>query len=161
MNGSHHWSRLTWLVGIAALGGSLVGANHVLHPKGSDVASAREPRGSTAADKTGAVGGQGVVVYGTAGVEGYPELLPLAPQQAGEVTEVLVYENQTVHKGDILLRVNEQPFLNKVAQAEIGVRIAEAVQAKAKRGLEQLTEAVAAQEAAVRGAQAEVAANEA
>jgi len=160
MNGSHRWSRVTWLVGIAALVGSLVGANHVLHPKGADVASAREPHG-TASDKTGAVGGPGVVVYGTAGVEGYPELLPLAPQQPGEITEVLVYEGQTVHKGDVLMRVNEQPFLNKVAQADIGVHIAEAVLAKAKRGVDQLTEAVAAQEAAVRGAKAELAANEA
>src|SRR5690349_8581131 len=100
MNRSHSWSRVTWLVGVAALVGSLVGANHVLHPKGSDTASAGEPHG-TVADKTGAVGGPGVVVYGTAGVEGYPQLLPLVPQQPGEITEVLVYEGQTVHKGDV------------------------------------------------------------
>jgi multidrug resistance efflux pump len=160
MNGSHHWSRLTWLVGIAALVGSLVGANHVLNPKGTDVASAREPRGSTA-DKTGAVGGPGVVVYGTAGVEGYPDLLPLAPQQPGEVTEVHVYEGQTVHKGDVLLRVNEEPFLRKVAQAELGVQVAELKLTLAKRALDQYAEAVAAQEAVVKVAQAKLAGNEA
>lgn len=159
MNGSHRWSRLTWLIGIAALVGSLVGANHVLHPKGSD-ASAHEPHGG-AADKTGAVGGQGVVVYGTAGVEGYPELLPLVPQQAGEVTEIHVYEGQKVNKGDVLLRVNEEPYLRKVAQADLGVQVAELKLTLAKRGLDQYTEAVAAQEAVVKVAQAKLAGNQA
>jgi multidrug resistance efflux pump len=159
MNGSHHWSRVTWLVGIAALVGSLVGANHVLNPKSSD-ASAREPHG-TVSDKTGAVGGPGVVVYGTAGVEGYPELLPLFAKQPGEVTEILVYETQKVHKGDVLLRVNDESFVRKVAQAELGVRVAELELAKAKRGLDQYPDILAAQEAAVRGSQDAVSAAQA
>jgi multidrug resistance efflux pump len=144
-----HWFRFSWLLGVVLLTVSLVGASHVLHSRPAET-SARDAK---APAERGFEGPPGVVCHGTVDIEscsgGY---IPLAPAQAGEVTEVLAYENQSVKKGDILLRVNDTPFQDAVAQAEIGVRLAELELAKARRGLEQHKHGVDAKRAEVEAA---------
>jgi multidrug resistance efflux pump len=89
-----------------------------------------------------------------------PDGVPLAPMQQGQVTEVLVYEGQTVHKGDILLRVDDEAAQLTVALAEKGVRIAQAKLDEARQGPERYRHALDAQQAAVDSAKAQVASAE-
>jgi multidrug resistance efflux pump len=65
------------------------------------------------------------------------------------VTEILVYETLKVRAGDILLRVNDEPFQQMLVKAELGVRAAELDLAQARQGLEQHRHAVEAQKAKV------------
>ena len=108
-------------------------------------------------------GAHGVVCLGTVAIDGGvpPDGVALAPSQQGEVTEVLVYENQSVQKGTILLRVDDEPAQKAVVQAESGVRIAEAQLIEARQGLERHRALVEAQQAAVNGAKFKVEAGEA
>src|SRR5436305_14710995 len=109
MKRSTRWARLPWVLGLALLTASLLGAGHVLHPRPTDP-PARGDR--TAGDRNGGYGERlGVVCHGTVDIESGYMSHPLMPVQAGEVTEVLVYEGQTVKKGDILLRVNDEAFV--------------------------------------------------
>jgi multidrug resistance efflux pump len=152
---ARHWSRLSWLLGLALLTASLVGASHVLHSR------AEAPGGAKAA---ASLAGEphGVICHGTVAIDGVPpDGVGLAPGQLGEVTEVLVYEGQSVRAGDILLRVNEEQHQAVVAQAQIGVQLAEQQVAKARRGLEQHRLGVEAKRAAVEAAKHGVAAAEA
>ncbi len=147
------WSRLPWLLGVVLLTVSLVGATHVLHSRPT------EPSGpdSKVPAERGFPDGPGVVCEGTVAVEGMPpEGVPLMPIQPGQVTEVLAYAGQAVHKGDILLRVHDEYFQQKLAEAEIGVRVAEGDLAKAQRGQEQYRHGVEAQRAAVEAAKHKV-----
>jgi membrane fusion protein, multidrug efflux system len=154
-----HWFRLSWLLGVALLTVSLVGASHVLHSRPADTPA----RDTKAPAERSFNGPPGVVCHGTVEIEGSANgyYNALAPAQAGEVTEVLVYEGQNVKAGDILLRVNDEPFQTAVAQAEIGVRLAELDVAKAKRGLEQHRHGVEAKRAEVEATKHAVAAAEA
>jgi multidrug resistance efflux pump len=68
------------------------------------------------------------------------------------VTEILVYETLKVRAGDILLRVNDEPFQQMFVKAEFGVRAAELDLAQARQGLEQHRHAVEAQKAKVEAA---------
>jgi membrane fusion protein, multidrug efflux system len=45
-------------------------------------------------------------------------LVAISPRVAGQVTEVLVHDNQLVHKGDILFRIDPAPYQAVVAEAE-------------------------------------------
>jgi multidrug resistance efflux pump len=155
---ARHWFRLSWLLGLALLLASLIGASHVLHSRPFET---NGTPAKSAADRS-ASANTGVICHGTVAIDGVPpDGVALAPVQAGEVTEVLVYEGQRVHAGDILLRVYDEPFQSVVAQAEIGVGAAELQVAKTKRGLEQHRHGVDAQRAAVAAAQHRMAAGEA
>jgi multidrug resistance efflux pump len=154
MNRSSRWSRLPWVLGLALLTASLVGAGHVLQSRPGEA-----PDAPTAAPAERTTGTPGVVTHGTVDVEG--GIVHLAPVQAGEVTEVLVYEGQTVRKGDILLRVNEEPFQQLVAKAEIGVAIAETLVAQARQAVEAARLGLDAQRSAVDAARSKVLAAEA
>jgi multidrug resistance efflux pump len=143
------------VLGLALLTASLVGAGHVLQSRPGE-APDRETK--TPAERT--TGTPGVVCHGTADVEA-GILRDLAPTQPGEVTEILVYEGQTVRKGDILLRVNEEPFQAQVAKAEVGVGIAEALVAQARQAVEAARLGLDAQRAAVDAARSKVLAAEA
>jgi membrane fusion protein (multidrug efflux system) len=46
------------------------------------------------------------------------DMVSVAPEVTGIVAEVLVRENQPVHRGDILFRINPQPFRIALEQAE-------------------------------------------
>jgi multidrug resistance efflux pump len=154
---ARRWFRLSWVLGVALLTVSLVGASHVLHSRPTDSA----PRDVKAPAERSFGGPPGVVCHGTVDIEGCTNgYLPLAPAQPGEVVEVLAYEGQNVKKGDILLRVDDEAAQQAVALAEIGVRVAERKLAKAQRGLEQHRHAVEAQRAAVEAAKYNVSSNE-
>jgi multidrug resistance efflux pump len=140
------WIRLSWLAGVALLTASLVGASHVLNsrPAGGPGQGAGE----------GSFSGQpGVVCLGTYDSENAPGgFVPLSPLQPGEVIDVPVQENQPVKKGDLLLRVDDEIQLKRLAEAEIGVRLAEAQVTEAQQGAEQYRAAVDGQQAAVSAA---------
>lgn len=103
--------------------------------------------------------GLGVVCVGKVDLES--GILQLAPLQPGSVTEVLVYEGQAVKKGDALLKVNDDPFVPKVAEAQSGVNIAEKQLAEARQAIDQHNEIVRAQEWVVVGQKEQLAAAEA
>jgi multidrug resistance efflux pump len=54
------------------------------------------------------------------------EIVRIAPDVAGLVTDVKVIDNQTVKKGDLLFVVDKARYLNAVAQAEANLNAAEA-----------------------------------
>ncbi|HEV2867150.1 MAG TPA: HlyD family secretion protein [Allosphingosinicella sp.] len=53
------------------------------------------------------------------------DMVPVAPEVNGVVTEVLVRENQFVRRGDILFRIDPRPFRIALAQAEAQIASAE------------------------------------
>jgi multidrug resistance efflux pump len=103
--------------------------------------------------------GQGVVCLGRVDVEG--GLLNLGPLQPGAVVEILCYEGQTVRKDTELLKVNDEPFVKKAAEAEAGVQVAEAQLAQARQALEAFKEIIRQQQAALDGAKAKLGAAQA
>ncbi len=141
------WFRLSWLAGIALLTASLVGASHVLHSRPAGEGTAAD--GKVPAERSFA-GPAGVVCLGTVEPEAAPGgFVTLAPVQAGEVTDVPVTEGQSVKKGDVLLRVDDEAANQTLAQAEVGVRLAQAQQAQARQLADRYAAGVAAQQAAV------------
>jgi len=72
----------------------------------------------------------------------------------GDVAEVLVKEGAVVKAGDVIARLRADSYQAAIAQAEAGVAVAQANEAKYK---EQLPQLIAAAEADVRSAQAQVA----
>ncbi|HLF25444.1 MAG TPA: HlyD family efflux transporter periplasmic adaptor subunit [Anaerolineae bacterium] len=73
----------------------------------------------------------------------------------GQVAEVLVADDEAVKAGDVIARLRADSLQAAVAQAEAGLRVAAANQAKY---LDILPQQIAAAEAEVRSAQAEIAA---
>lgn len=53
------------------------------------------------------------------------DMVSVAPEVQGIVTEVLVHENQQVHRGDLLFRIDPRPFRIALAQAEAQIAAAE------------------------------------
>ena len=49
------------------------------------------------------------------------DIVAIAPDVSGLVTEVLVHDNQIVHKGDVLFRIDRDRFLLALRQAEANV----------------------------------------
>jgi len=133
--------------------GTLAGAGYVFQ-SGREVIAG--PRDNEAAERNKQ--GMGVVCLGIIDLES--GLIPLVPQQPGSITEVLAYEGQKVTKGDILIKVQDEPFVRKAAEAEAGVRIAETQLAQAKQAIEAHAEIVRAQEAVIRGHKEKLAADE-
>ncbi|HTP53133.1 MAG TPA: HlyD family secretion protein [Anaeromyxobacteraceae bacterium] len=54
------------------------------------------------------------------------DVVPLAPRVSGEVARVLVQDNQSVHKGDLLLVIDHADLAAKVRQAEAELETARA-----------------------------------
>jgi len=151
------WFRLTWLLGLALLTGSLIGAPHVLQSRPTDApaGNAKVP-----AERTFS-GPPGVVCLGTVDLEFAPGgYIPLSPTQAGEVIDVHVQDNQQVKKGDTLLRVDDEAQVQLVSVAEVGVGLAEAQFAQARQAVDQYKAAVEAQQAAVDAAKHRITAAE-
>lgn len=100
------------------------------------------------------------------------DIVSIAPQVSGTVTRVLVSENQPVHKGDLLLTLDDSAYRAKVseAQANLDMAIAQArgaqvgVAITSQSGSAQVQQAqggVAQAESGIAGAQADVARNNA
>jgi membrane fusion protein (multidrug efflux system) len=53
------------------------------------------------------------------------DMVSVAPEISGVVAEVLVHENQQVHRGDLLFRIDQRPFRIALAQAEAQIAAAE------------------------------------
>jgi membrane fusion protein (multidrug efflux system) len=53
------------------------------------------------------------------------DMVSVAPEVQGIVTEVFVHENQQVHRGDLLFRIDPRPFRIALAQAEAQIAAAE------------------------------------
>jgi multidrug resistance efflux pump len=49
------------------------------------------------------------------------DIVAVAPDVSGLVTEVLVHDNQIVHKGDVLFRIDRDRYLLALRQAEANV----------------------------------------
>jgi multidrug resistance efflux pump len=147
------WSRLSWLAGVAVLTASLVGANHVLNSRATADGTTKTQSGQTFS------GPPGVVCLGTVDLETVPGgYVPLAPTQLGEVMDIPAHETQTVKKGDVLLRVDDEVSQLKLAQAETGVRLAEAQLTQARQLTEKYKAGVDAQTAAVDSAKHKISA---
>ncbi|MGF6710739.1 multidrug resistance efflux pump [Luteibacter sp. W1I16] len=58
------------------------------------------------------------------------EIVRIAPDVAGLVTDVRVVDNQTVKKGDLLFVVDKARYQNAVAQAQANLAAAEAARAR-------------------------------
>ncbi len=59
------------------------------------------------------------------------ELVDITPQVSGRITQIVVSDNQFVHKGDLLLKLDPVPWQIAVDNAEAQLSKAEADQAKA------------------------------
>src|SRR3954469_11536819 len=53
------------------------------------------------------------------------DMVSVAPEVSGIVTEVLVHENQQVHRGDVLFRIDPRPYRIALANAEAQIANAE------------------------------------
>ena len=142
MNMKSRKNRITWMLGVALLVGTTAAAVWVTqYPR--DVEAG--PNDALAKEKNSA--GQGVFCHGLVDVES--GLLQLAPLQPGAVTEVICTEGQKVRKGEVLLRVQEEPFLAKLAEAETGVKKALTLLDQAKLLLDIYAQGIKQQEQSV------------
>ena len=145
MNMKPRFRRITWMLGIALLVGSIAAAGWVMqYPRPVEAG----PNDSLAKERNQA--GQGVVCLGLVDVES--GLIPLGPLQPGSVTEVLCYEGQKVRKGEPLLKVQDEPFVAAIASAETGVKIAQTKVDQAKLLIDKYKQGVKQQEQAVEAA---------
>jgi membrane fusion protein (multidrug efflux system) len=62
-------------------------------------------------------------------------IVPVASKVYGMVSEVLVDDNQTVHSGDVILRIDDRDYQVKVDQAEAALRLAESQSKAAGMGV--------------------------
>ena len=62
-------------------------------------------------------------------------IIPVSPKIYGKVLEVLVDDNQQVHKGQVLVRIDPQDFQAKVDQAQAAVAVAESQAQGANAGV--------------------------
>jgi membrane fusion protein (multidrug efflux system) len=53
------------------------------------------------------------------------DMVSIAPEIGGVIAQVLVHENQQVHRGDMLFRIDQRPFRIALAQAEAQIAAAE------------------------------------
>jgi multidrug resistance efflux pump len=142
---------------VALLTASLVGAGHVLHSR---------PNATDAVNRDGKVGAErsfsgppGVICLGTVDLENTPGgFVPLAPLQPGAVIDVPVTDNQAVKKGDVLLKVDDEMQVQTVAQADTGVRLAQAQVNEARQAAAVYQAGVDAQKAVVDAAKHKIAA---
>lgn len=123
--------KLPWILGLLLLTGSLLGANHLAR---TGEGNGRD-RGAVATGnrnhKNGSVVVQGIVAP-------INELTPLAPSVTGEVIEVLVRNEQTVKKGDPLLRLDPALALDTLQEADDGIAAAEAQVREAQTAVEKI-----------------------
>lgn len=142
MNMKSRLLRFSWAFGAILLVGSIAGYSWI-GQLAKPVEAGQETDVAKAANKAGT----GVVCHGNVDVEA--GLLHLGPLQPGAVTEIICLESQKVRKGDVLLKVQDEPFLNKVAEAETGVKIAQSKLDQARQLVDQYHNGIKQQEQAV------------
>jgi membrane fusion protein (multidrug efflux system) len=85
----------------------------------------------------------------------------VAPRVKGQVTEVLVQHNQTVHRGDPLIRIDPEEFDARAASAAAELANAQAAIGSAQAALQQLGAEQTLAAANVRAAQTQIASTDA
>jgi len=143
MKNSRYSLRVFVVLGLALLGGSLVGAVWVMNSRAGDVAATGSRDGSSAADPTRGR----VVCFGYGDVE--PGITPLYPVQAGRVEQVKVVESQEVKAGDVLLSLDSRLADLLVRQARADLEAAQAQYDQATKLGPQQTSKEAQQQAAI------------
>lgn len=124
-----HHLRLSWILGVLLIVGSLLGANRLMQaPRDGETNGKPTPSASDRPSKGG-----GVVCAGLFAPES--EVIPLVPAQQGEVLEVFVKNEQSVKKGDKLLRLDDRLSKSKLEEADAGVEAAEGMLTEAKTAL--------------------------
>src|ERR1700738_658580 len=76
------------------------------------------------------------------------DLVHMAPDVSGRIVELDVRDNQAVHKGDVLFRIDPDPYRMRVDQARAGAR---ALEAKLGLTADQVAEPTSTAGAAERG----------
>ena len=116
-----------WVFGIALLAGSLVGANLALKSRAGD-GKAREAGDANAKEesKTAVAPARGDGAVCIAYIDVEERVRPLYATHPGKVLEVPVREGQSVKKGAVLFRMEDQPAQFLVRTAEADLRVAEA-----------------------------------
>lgn len=121
--------RLSWVLGVAVLAISLIGANRYMHNPRETDADAKDTKIDRQQSRPA-----GVVCSGL--VQPENDVLPLYPSQQGEVVEMFAKSEQVVKKGDKLLRLDDRMATSKLHEAEAGIKAAEATLQKARNGME-------------------------
>ena len=124
--------KLSWVIGLAVLTASLLGAHYYQQPRQGDSPNSAAPAANGQKGSHAPRGG-GVVCSGIIAPEN--EIIPLFPSQVGEVAEVFVKSEQHVHKGDKLLRLDDKLAKSKLDEAEAGVEAAEGLLVEAEIAL--------------------------
>lgn len=118
-----HW-RVFSTLGLMLLVACTAGAIFALNPNGQGA-----PR--TKGDGEIPPGQASLVCYGNVDVE--PGVIPLFPLQVGRVTDVLVRENETVKKGQPLLKIDDQLAQFQLQRAEADLQVAESRSNEARK----------------------------
>ncbi len=142
------WGRFAWVAGVALLAASLLGARHVLQVGGAAAQPAATPVPASTSSR--------IVCHGIYDVDLPPTLL--GPTAAGRVKEVFVKDFDTVKKGQRLLTLDDQAVTDAIAQATIGVQVAEAQLREAEQALAQHAKMLDEQAAAIQAAERKAAA---
>ena len=87
MKQSTRWSRLPWLLGLALLTASLVGAGHVLHSRPTEPSGGGTRNDKSQTDRQTYPVGQGVYCHGTVDVESVYTNHALYPVQPGKIVD--------------------------------------------------------------------------
>ena len=160
------WARrllpIFWVLGIALIAFSLVGASRVLHSGPADRAANKDAKTSPGQPREPSRSG-GLVCLGTVDVEsglgsGIIALWPATFPQPSEVTEILpaAKEGSAVKTGDPLLRFDDRLAKAKVGEAQAAVDRAEAVLAQAEQNLRAHEFSIVGQRFALKAEQAKL-----
>src|SRR5262245_3381352 len=142
MNMKSRLTRLPWVAGAGLLLGTIGAVGWVTQYPRDVNAGPEDPRA-----KAANTADTGVFCLGFVDVE--TGLVQLGPLQPGAVTEVLCHEGQKVKKGDVLLKVMDDPYVAKFKEAETGVRVAQAKLDQAKLLISTYENGIKQQEQAV------------
>ena len=139
--------RLFWLLGLAVLLASAIGAGVALNPSHAGNTAAREQETSSTS--------YSVVCLGYVDVEA--GVTPLNPVMPGKVAEVLAEEEKTYHAGDLLLSMDPERAKLRLQEAEKDLELArEKLRQAEKNAKRDRDDQVALQELAVESAQHKV-----
>ena len=142
--------RFIWLLGIAVLAASAVGAGWMLRSPAGDASD------TSGAETNGPKRGTepSVVCFGL--VDSEDGLLSLLPTLSGRVVEVAVKEGQAIAVGAVLLKLDDRLARFQVQRAEAALNEAKGSLAKAKSAPAQHASMVAAQQHAIQAKESQL-----
>jgi multidrug resistance efflux pump len=123
MNSTRRTGRWLWVLGIVLLVGTAAGAGWVLNHAPANDTPPNPPRAASARDALPAAGD---FVISIGHVDILKGLTPLHPAVAGEVTEILVDEGDTVARDQPLLRLDDRIARLDLRRAQADLKAAEA-----------------------------------